>query len=183
MRTDYLMRTFTGRVISIDDPRPEHVDIRDIAHHLASTNRYNGAVREPYSVAQHSVIMSENVPREYALETLLHDSGETYLGDLIRAVKRWIDAHSNGAFSALEARWLAAIYEAFGVRSTKFSHSVVKRVDNRICLDEMAHGFAGWTQDEYTGVAETEPLGVDVTPWHAEQAEIRFLLRYKALTE
>lgn len=180
--TDFRMRTFTGRVFSIDDPRPSHVDVRDIAHHLSIENRYGGAVREPYSVAQHSVIVSENVPACYALEALLHDAAETYLGDLIRGVKRWVDSVSDGAFSELERDWLAAIFEALGVRPTQFSHASIKRVDDRICLDEMAQGFDGWTRAQYTGVSATEPLGVDVRPWSARDAEVRFLRRYKALT-
>ena len=69
------------------NPQPQSIDIRDIAIGLSNTCRFSGQIPEHYSVAQHSVIMSHQVPDECALEALLHDAAEAYLGDVPRPVK------------------------------------------------------------------------------------------------
>ncbi len=51
-------QTYTGRMVSLLDPKPEDICIEDVAHHLAIVNRFGGATREPYSVAQHAVLVS-----------------------------------------------------------------------------------------------------------------------------
>jgi hypothetical protein len=70
------------------DPRPEDIDIRDVAHAEANMNRYNGHTPEPYSVAQHSYYVSLMVPEEDALWGLLHDGSEAYVADIVSPVKR-----------------------------------------------------------------------------------------------
>lgn len=173
----YQIRTFTGRYIRIDQPDPAVVDVVDIAHHLASINRFCGAVETPYNVGQHSVVGSYSVPAAHALEFLLHDAPEAYMGDLTRGTKAWVNKVSGGAWSRLEAEWADAIHKALGVESTPFSQAVVKSVDDRIVVDELMEGMFGWEPDENTKA----PLGVDVRPWSAVESEKRFLLRFKAL--
>lgn len=74
------------------DPRPEDVDIHDIAHHLALINRYSGASLFPVSVAQHSVLVCRllerhKYPATVQLLGLLHDASEAYLNDMISPIK------------------------------------------------------------------------------------------------
>lgn len=59
MNTNPYMTTYTGLRFYPFHPRREDVRIEDIAHHLALTCRWSGAVREFYSVAQHSVLVAE----------------------------------------------------------------------------------------------------------------------------
>lgn len=81
------INTYTGRKVFPLDLRPEDIDIRDIAHALALECRYANHTSLHYSVAQHSVILSKIVDPKYAMDALLHDAEEAYLGDLPRPLK------------------------------------------------------------------------------------------------
>lgn len=82
------MRTWTGKYFYPDQVDQLQVDILDIAHALSNMCRYNGHLNHFYSVAQHSLIVSELVPQEYALEGLLHDACEAYIPDMPSPLKR-----------------------------------------------------------------------------------------------
>ena len=56
------IQTYTGKAFDLLNPTPEMVEVTDIAHHLALINRFTGATAVPYSVAQHSVLVSQVVP-------------------------------------------------------------------------------------------------------------------------
>jgi|GEM_PF-2522502 len=77
------VQTYSGVLFDIEEPNPERVHVLDIAHGLAMQCRFNGATRQFYSVAQHSVLVSYLVAPEHALHALLDDAHEAYLGDLV----------------------------------------------------------------------------------------------------
>jgi hypothetical protein len=83
------IQTFTARKFWPLNPRPEEVDIRDIAHGLSQENRYNGMCRFPYSVGQHCLLASTIVAPEFQLLALMHDATEAYTKDILRPIKRW----------------------------------------------------------------------------------------------
>jgi uncharacterized protein len=82
--------TCTGRRVHIASPLPDEIDIEDIAHGLSHACRFAGHVQNFYSVAQHSLLVSELVDDRHALWGLLHDGSEAYLHDLTRPLKRII---------------------------------------------------------------------------------------------
>ena len=86
-RTAGVIRTISGRVIDLATFNADDIDMFDIAWGLGNIRRYNGHTVEDYTVAHHSIIMSYYVPKEFALEALLHDAAEAYVGDLIWPVK------------------------------------------------------------------------------------------------
>jgi len=86
-RTAGVIRTISGRVIDLSTFNADDIDMFDIAWGLGNIRRYNGHTVEDYTVAHHSIIMSYYVPKEFALEALLHDAAEAYVGDLIWPVK------------------------------------------------------------------------------------------------
>lgn len=80
-------QTLTGRALDFAEPviAREHL-FGEVAHGLATVNRYAGQLALPLSVAQHSVMMADaafdetNDP-ELAAFCLLHDAHEAYFGD------------------------------------------------------------------------------------------------------
>src|SRR5690348_18006267 len=82
------IHTFTGRTFCPLDPKPEDIDIQDIAHALSCQCRFTGHSRKFYSVAEHCVRVSLLVSPDLQLAALLHDASEAYLSDVARPIKR-----------------------------------------------------------------------------------------------
>ena len=84
----YHIDTAYGHSVNPTDLMVEDIDIRDIAHALGMLCRFNGHCNRFYSVAEHSVLVSRLCSPEFALEGLLHDAAEAYLGDVPTPLKR-----------------------------------------------------------------------------------------------
>lgn len=82
------IRTFSSRFISLLAPKQEDIVLVDVAHHLATLNRYTGAPEEPFSIAQHSVLVSYLSPPGFELDGLFHDAPEAYGNDINNPLKR-----------------------------------------------------------------------------------------------
>lgn len=83
----HYIRTYTGRHFCYEGISPEMIDINDIAQALSNICRFCGQLDNFYSVAQHSVLVSYLVPKELALEALLHDASEAYCQDIPAPLK------------------------------------------------------------------------------------------------
>ena len=105
--------TYAGKCVHPLDPHPDEIDIEDIAHALAHVCRFLGHTDRFYSVAQHSVLVSQQVPAADALWGLLHDASEAYICDLAAPIKR---DPSMEAYRAAEQRLMACVCRRFGLR-------------------------------------------------------------------
>lgn len=90
--------TSTGRQLNLLSPDPAAIEIEDIATALSRAPRFAGHTLVPYSVAQHSVLVSHVCEsyllagdEQYCLAALLHDAHEAYIGDISRPLKRAIN--------------------------------------------------------------------------------------------
>lgn len=104
---------YSGKIIDLNNPRPEDIDIEDIAHSLAHMLRFNGHLKHQISVARHSCLVSDLVPEHLALPALLHDAHEAYLGDIVRPVKSFFIAQKVGNVEELENWWQRMIWEKY----------------------------------------------------------------------
>ena len=168
--------TVSGKQFFPMDPRVEDIDIDDIAWALSILPRWGGHSREVIPVAQHSVIVSDIVPRSQALVGLMHDATEAYMGaDLISPIKR----HCPN-FCRIEAGLWQAIRKRYDLgditpeikRADRVSLSTEKR-------DHIAHNpRVTWPFDESHPALPTR-----VVPWGRHFARSRFLERFHELTE
>ena len=84
--------TLSGHHVDPFNMKIADINIIDIAHSLSMQCRYNGHIRRFYSVAEHSVLVSQHLPDEYKLCGLLHDATEAYVGDMVSPVKQRLDS-------------------------------------------------------------------------------------------
>jgi hypothetical protein len=149
------------------------VRIEDIAHSLALQNRYMGHTQFPYSVAQHSVLVSEQVKEENALWGLLHDAGEAFIGDIGRPVKTVYCA-----VQEIEDCFLRQVIEHFGLKWPMPSD--VKVTDNRVMVTEMStdwiYAHEGVDPEGACGVQRYPDLEIKPVSWMRAKQE--FLDRF-----
>jgi hypothetical protein len=121
--------THTGRLFDYADPRPDQIDIDDIAHALSLTCRFGGHTGVFYSVAQHALLVRHLVIEagyvELAHAALHHDSHEAYLGDVPTPLKRMLGFR----FADLAKATDLAIGEALEVDPALFAHPAVREAD------------------------------------------------------
>ena len=163
--------TYTGKKFWPLDPRPEDIDIIDIAHALSNICRFTGHVREFYSVAQHSVHVAL-LSNDYQLYGLLHDASEAYLCDVSSPVKR---DQSFSKYRAHEKRLQDMIYFEFGLTVSPSGYGTVRRADHFMAVLEgqslmSHHSEAFWVQE-----AKDLRIPVNLTGWSPKRAEENFL--------
>jgi len=191
MRTDRnFIVTFTGRKFWPLDPRPEEIDIQDIAHALSLVCRWTGHTYRHYSVAEHSLRVSKlaeqltmaehgalsarvTAAREIALWGLLHDASEAYLSDFARPLKHFTEFGK--LYSIFEEQLTAAIVERFDLMPHR--PSVVRTADRVVVQTEGRDLIPNFTKD-----MDEEPLPEAIFPMNPQRAEVKFLRRFNDLS-
>lgn len=160
------IQTVSGGQFFPLDPRAEEIDVEDLSHRLAAEPRYQGATREPYSVAQHCVLMSYAVPPECAWEALHHEDPEAWLKDVPGPLKPFLPDYQK-----IEDKVWIACAERF--KLPLLVSPAVKEFDLRIRLNErrdlMAPPSASWGEIEKLQPIEWDGLLPSLT-----LSELRF---------
>lgn len=105
----HCMRTYSGLILDLTDPKPESICIEDIARGLSLTYRFNGHSRQPITVAEHSMWVAHSVDEPFKLTALLHDASEAYLGDMVSPIKSLMTDYAK-----LEFKLMDCIAKKFG---------------------------------------------------------------------
>jgi hypothetical protein len=174
-RLGYFQHTYGGRKFFPCDPRPEEIYIEDIAHALSNQCRFNGHTIGFYSVAEHCWHCSFEVPEEDALEALLHDAAEAYLGDLIRPLKLLPELGS--AYLKLEEGVETVIADKFNLKYP-WPESV-KRADEAVITAEMDQVIESAEKGHLHDASMTADILIKC--WTPSYAKRKFLARYDEL--
>lgn len=173
--------TGNGRIFFSCDPRADEVFIDDIALHLSRIPRFGGANINFLSVAEHSWLCSYAVPEEVALEALLHDAAEAYIGDLIRPLKRL--PIFGDIYLKIEGPIEKAVAERF--KLTYPWPDEVKRADELVVGAEVAQNIrskvVNHLSDDIAARTEGERSATQLYYWNADLAKIYFLQRFTEL--
>lgn len=185
-----IINLYSGGKINLLDPRPEQIDIRDIAHALSNICRFGGHTREFYSVAQHSCLVSHLIyspeihsikgANELQLIALLHDASEAYLGDVVKPLKHRIAL----AYEPLEMLFTIAINRRFGIdlQAIIATQQAVKYADKRALEMEFNALFSDDPTDLWVWAVDYYPTAKN-NCWSPEEAEEIFLSTFNELSK
>ena len=179
------VQTASGAAFDLAGQDETQVNIHDIAASLSKLCRFTGATCTFYSVAQHSVVVSDALKRHGPLVQLLglmHDAHEAYIGDITRPVAALLG--SIGSYSVLHD--LKAIVQTTIHRKLRLPEKpsnrfldLIAEADEAALATELRDVMATPQRDWGLSVG---PLKKPITalPWH--RAEEQFLDRYHTLS-
>ena len=169
--------TFYGHNFDPTAPTADDLCIEDIAHALSYLSRANGHFRVFYSVARHSINCAKEVKacgfqEKTQLLALLHDSAESYIGDLTRPLRRHIPD-----FSLFERNLQKLIYEKFATTDVSDAErTAIKTADDALLYHEfkLFHGAELFLSPP--------PLHISLAPdVDFQETEAEFLALYHTL--
>ena len=167
------IQTFTGTTVYPLAIQQFSINIEDIAHALSNMCRFTGHTREFYSVAEHSIRVSELVPKELKLAALLHDGSEAYLSDIASPVKNHPDF---SFYRDAELDVQTAIYQSFGIYLDFSKHSIIRRADIILLVTEkrdlMTKGEREWE------LPDIKPLDKTIVPLSPSSAKQLFIEKF-----
>ncbi len=157
--------TWTGASVDPLDLHPDGIDIDDIAHALSMLCRFNGHCAKFYSVAEHSVLVSQLCPPDYAMAGLLHDATEAYIADVPRPLKAQLPD-----YVIAENRASLAIASRFGL--PEIFPAAIRQADDAALEMEMSAILVP---------RATASLNSDIRCLSPNEAKALFLARFNEL--
>lgn len=182
--------TATGLAFPLLTPEAHHVRLRDISRHLAKLNRFVGATRECYSVAQHSLHVAEwlaagRAPPLLQLYGLLHDAHEAYTGDITRPMKLALKGRQDRMglgyrcpLADIEDAIQNAVHTAFGLAPLldDTAAQAIKTADGTLLATEVRDLMP---ESDWKPHGSPAPFRVSPKPW--DVIEERFLRKFHQL--
>jgi len=176
-----LIQTASGIFFNLKHPDPSLVSIVDIAHGLSHLCRFTGHTNGFYSVAEHSVKVSRLVPEDLALEGLLHDASEAYVGDMASPLKALLPEYRR-----IEWKVQHAIARAFDLEypfdlEIHRADRILLATERRDLMPVTPAHIREAGRDPWAGVDRYGVLPARLNPLCPDEAKEAFLERYDEL--
>jgi hypothetical protein len=176
MKKEPYILTFSGVEFTLRDKSTGTFRLKDIARSLSMQCRYTGHVKQFYSVAEHSVLMSRYADHpDIRAVALFHDAVEAYVGDLVSPLKRLLPLYKE-----IEDDIERRLFKWLGINTEPYIKQLVKVLDIRMVLTErnmLLNGTAPrWPEDEVA-----TPLDVGIKCWSPAEAEKEFMKQVESL--
>lgn len=184
------IQTYTGKQFFLLEPKPEDIDILDIAHALSMNCRFNGHCTDFYSVAEHSVRVCDcvkdlaqvrigeyypfiaDIDATIVLQAwgLIHDAAESMVSDVTRPVKQLFPR-----FSQIEDNLMRITAEALGVPPLfdEDHKQMIKDADNILLATEKRDLMAPC--EHKWKLLKAEPADFYIVPFSPKEAKRKFL--------
>jgi len=144
--------TYSGFKFYVEECNIQDIPMLDVAQALSMNCRFNGHIAEFYSIAEHSVLVSNLVAPENALWGLLHDYAEAFISDIPRPFKTSIAGHDE-----FEEAIMAKVIDHFNLAPNMPDD--VAYIDEHICAAEarvLAKVVPDWVQHYDESVCKPE---------------------------
>jgi hypothetical protein len=159
------IRTYTGKLVNVFDPKPEMFCIEDIATALSKECRWGGHLEDHYSVAEHSILCQQVVSKHHKLSALMHDASEAYLRDISRPIKNKLSDYKE-----IEHNLMMVLADKFDFEYPM--HEEVKATDDLLLQIE-------W---DVLMLKKENTSGVDIQMYNYKEAKNIFLSVFKFLS-
>ena len=156
-------------------PAESEFFIEDIAHSLSMLCRFTGHTTHFYSVAQHSVGVSDIIPYPLAMYGLLHEVAEAFLNDISTPLKALLPE-----YVALEHSIETAVLDRFGIpRSYYTPHKLPSvRLADLTMLATEKRDLLPMSDHEWGVLDGIKPLFPTIVPLSPPDAKKAFLDRF-----
>lgn len=167
----------SGIYLDLANPRPDQINIRDIAQSLSNICRYGGHCNF-YSVAEHSVHCASLAAREggnndVIFATLMHDAHEAYIGDMTKPLKLLMPEYQK-----LEKKIEAVVNKKFGIDT---SHKkIIKKFDHQMLKAEKEYLFPK-DKIRWNGFDTIKKPDIKIHCWIPNEAERMFFRVFNLL--
>ena len=146
---DNRIRLVDGVLLDPFNPDPTLFKPENFLHAQCIINRFTGNSVYPYSVAQHSYVLSMLVPQRLRRAALVHDFAETWFNDIASPVKKRLRGYKK-----YERAAMLVIGKHFGVEWEEFHD--LDYWDKNIYMDErkvlMPHAQGHGMGDDLDGI-------------------------------
>jgi hypothetical protein len=160
------MVTSQGDELDLRYPQHQYITPLATAWALAQANRFNGHALRPYSVAEHSLLVSEILQRVLHVDPigqlagLLHDAHEAFSGgDFPTPHKHELDSDSERAWARWENRWMRQVRGAYAISNAYLQHGEAIRLADRIALATERRDLMPASPTPWVDLEGIEPVG------------------------
>lgn len=174
------IETVSGVWFDFLNPKPEQINVNDIAHSLSMQCRFVGHSSRFYSVAEHSwhvARMLDGCSLAVQLSGLLHDASEAYITDVPSPVKQHLNNYED-----LEDGIQRVIFERYGLEfpmhpAVKLADRAMLSIESHYLLPSRGNGWDMWRHYKRAAIQDAyRPVGMG-----PDQAKEVFLDKFTEL--